>query len=74
MEISGFGKILVFVGVALIAVGLLFTFAGKIPWIGKLPGDMYIKRGNFTFYFPLATSILLSGVISLILVFMGRRQ
>ena len=74
MEISGLGRILVFVGVVLIATGLLFTFADKIPWIEKLPGDIYIKRGNFTFYFPLATSILLSIVISLILVFMGRRQ
>jgi len=71
-EISGFGKLLIFIGVILIALGLLFTFAGKIPWIGKLPGDIYIKRGDFHFYFPLATSILLSAILSLIFIFIGR--
>jgi len=73
-EISGFGKILIFLGAILIVLGLLFTFAGKIPWIGRLPGDIYIKKGNFTFYFPLATSILLSIVLSLIFILIGRRR
>ncbi|WP_279384257.1 DUF2905 domain-containing protein [Geotalea toluenoxydans] len=43
------------------------SFAGKIPWLGRLPGDIYIKRENFSFYFPLATSILVSLLLSLIL-------
>jgi len=73
-EISGFGKLLIFIGVILIALGLLFTFAGKIPWIGKLPGDIYIKKGNFHFYFPLVTSILLSVILSLIFIFIGRNR
>lgn len=74
IAITGFGKILIFFGVILIIVGILFAFAGKIPWVGKLPGDIYIKRGNFTFYFPLATSILLSILLSLFLFFIGRRR
>jgi len=49
------------------AAGVVITFAGKIPWLGKLPGDIYIKRENFSIYIPLATSILLSVIISLIL-------
>ena len=71
--ISSFGKILVLFGVILILTGVVFIFANRIPWIGRLPGDICIKRGNFTFYFPLATSILLSIILSLILLLMGRR-
>lgn len=63
----GFGKILIISGLLIALVGVLFTFAGKIPWIGRLPGDIFIKRENFTFYFPLATSILLSALLSFIL-------
>ncbi len=66
-EFQQFGKILIFAGVIIAAVGLLFLFGDKLPFIGKLPGDIYIKKKNFTFYFPLATSILLSLIISLIL-------
>lgn len=73
-DISGFGKILIFLGATLIIVGFLFTFASKIPLIGRLPGDIYIKKGNFTFYFPLVTSILISVVLSLILLLIGRRR
>lgn len=63
-----------FLGMVLIAMGLVLVFAGKIPWIGRLPGDIYIKKGNFSFYFPLATCILLSIGLSLILFFIGRRR
>ena len=74
MEISGLGKILIGLGLVLVVIGVLFTLQGKVPWIGRLPGDIYIKKENFTFYFPLATSVLLSIVLSLILIFIGRRQ
>jgi len=74
IEISGFGKILIFIGIILIIAGILFMFGAKIPWFGKLPGDIYIKKENFTFYFPLATSILLSIILSLILLFIGKRR
>lgn len=67
-----FGKSLIILGLIIAAVGVLFTLAGKIPWIGRLPGDIYVKKENFTFYFPLATSIIISLVLSLILWFFRR--
>ncbi len=74
-DLSGFGKLLMVLGGALALAGLLLTVAGKIlgpgegvgfGWLGRLPGDMYIKRDNFTFYFPLTTGILISVVVSLL--------
>ena len=64
---SDMGKWLIFFGLAITAAGIIITFAGKIPWLGKLPGDIYIKREDFSFYFPFATCILLSAVLSFIL-------
>jgi hypothetical protein len=60
------GKSLIIFGVILIAVGLFLTFFNKIPFLGKLPGDIYIQKKNFSFYFPLMTSLLISVVLSLI--------
>jgi hypothetical protein len=60
------GKLLIILGLTLAAAGLLLTFAGRIPLIGKLPGDLRIERENFTFYFPLGTCLLLSLLLSLI--------
>lgn len=54
-------------------LGAIIWLGGKAPGIGKLPGDIIIKRGNFTFYFPLATSILLSVILSVILALFRRR-
>jgi len=65
--LPGLGRILIFVGLAIVVLGLLLTFSGKIPLIGRLPGDVVFRRGNFTFYFPLATSILLSILLTVIL-------
>ncbi|MGA2774541.1 MAG: DUF2905 domain-containing protein [Candidatus Omnitrophota bacterium] len=67
------GKILILFGIILIGVGLLLTFYNKIPLIGKLPGDILIQKKNFTFYFPLATSILLSIILSLIFWIFNRK-
>jgi len=61
-----FGKILILFGILLVILGTIFSFFGKIPYLGKLPGDIYIKKENFTFYFPLGTCILISIVLSLI--------
>ena len=58
------GKLLILLGVVLIAVGALLTLAGKIPWLGKLPGDIYYKSDHMTFYFPLATCVVISVVLS----------
>ncbi len=63
----GLGKSLIVFGLIIAVLGVVLTFAGKIPWLGRLPGDIYVKRDNFTFYFPLATSILVSVILSLIL-------
>lgn len=61
------GKILVVAGVALAGVGLLLMFADRIPFLGKLPGDIHIKRENFELYIPITTAILLSVLVSLVL-------
>ncbi len=63
---TALGKALIILGTIIVLLGILIVFAGKIPWLGHLPGDIYIKRDNFTFYFPLATSIILSIIISLL--------
>jgi hypothetical protein len=60
------GKFLIIVGSILILLGVLLTYAHKLPFLGKLPGDISIEKGNFKIYFPIATSILLSILISLI--------
>ncbi|MGE5894587.1 MAG: DUF2905 domain-containing protein [bacterium] len=67
------GKILFITGLFIAGIGALLMLSGKISWIGKLPGDIVIQKKHFTFYFPLATSILLSLLISLILYLVGRR-
>ena len=72
-EPGGLGRSLIFIGLVLIAVGGFILLAGNIPWLGKLPGDIFVKRERFTFYFPLATSILISLVLSLILWIIRRR-
>ena len=51
----------------------MLLLVGRVPWLGRLSGDIHYQRGNFTFYFPLATSLLLSVVLTLILYFLGRR-
>jgi len=61
------GKTLIVIGIVVAVVGGILVFAGKVPWLGRLPGDITIKKENFTFYFPLATSILLSLLLSFIL-------
>jgi hypothetical protein len=64
--LPSFGKILIFLGLGIVVLGLLLTFAGRIPFLGRLPGDIVYRKGNFTFYFPLATSILLSSILTLL--------
>jgi len=63
---ASIGKILLVSGLLLAGAGILFLLADRIGWIGKLPGDIIIKRENVTFYFPLATCILISIVLSLL--------
>ena len=73
MPPSGVGKLLIVLGGLLIIVGAAIVLVGKIPWLGRLPGDIYIERRNYTFVFPLATSILISVILSLVLYLVSRR-
>jgi membrane protein implicated in regulation of membrane protease activity len=73
MPTHSLGKLLILVGGILIIVGAVLVLSGKLPWLGKLPGDIYVERRNFTFYFPLTTSILLSVIVSAVLYFLSRR-
>ncbi|NLC70922.1 MAG: DUF2905 domain-containing protein [Desulfuromonadaceae bacterium] len=61
------GKLLIVLGLVLLGLGLLFTFVDRLPFLGKLPGDIRIEKGNFTFYLPLGTCILISLLLSLLL-------
>jgi DUF2905 family protein len=68
----GLGKSLIVIGLIVALVGVVVTLAGRLPWLGRLPGDIYIRKENFTFYFPLATSILVSLLLSFILWLLRR--
>lgn len=66
------GKVLILLGVFLLLVGVLLLLGDKIPWVGRLPGDILIKRERFTFYFPITTSILISILLTLLLSLLRR--
>ena len=61
------GKVLVVVGLGLAAVGLAVWFFGGKGWLGRVPGDIHVSKGNFQFYFPLATCLLISVVLTVVL-------
>ncbi|MCD8502925.1 MAG: DUF2905 domain-containing protein [Bacillaceae bacterium] len=65
-------KVLITVGIVLVVIGLLWQIGGKYIPIGKLPGDILLKRGNATFYFPIVSSIVVSIVLSLILFLINK--
>jgi uncharacterized protein HemY len=69
---TGFGRSLIYIGIVLVILALLFSLGGKIPWLGHLPGDIYIQRGRFTFYFPVTTCLLISIIMTLIFYFFRR--
>lgn len=70
---EGLGKLLIIFGVVLVLLGGLLLVVGKVPFIGRLPGDIYIQKDNFTFYFPLASSLLISILLTLLLSLFSRR-
>jgi len=61
------GKMLLILGGVIFVIGLIMTFAGKIPYVGRLPGDIAIRRQGFSCYFPIVTSIVLSILLTIIL-------
>ena len=67
------GKLLVLFGVVLVALGGVLLLAGKIPFLGRLPGDIVIRREHWSFYFPITTSILISILLTLLFSLFGRR-
>ena len=66
----GFGLLLVVIGVVLLVAG---SAGGRVPFLGRLPGDIYVQRGNWSFYFPLTTSIVISVLLTLLFAFLSRR-
>jgi DUF2905 family protein len=66
----GFGALMVCLGLILLVAGNL---SGKVPWLGRLPGDVYIQRGNWSFYFPVVTCLVISIVLTLLFTLFGRR-
>ena len=63
---AALGRVLIVLGIIIIAVGLIFLFVPRIPHIGRLPGDIYVKKDSFTFSFPLTTCIIVSLLLTLI--------
>jgi membrane protein implicated in regulation of membrane protease activity len=60
------GKMLMLLGAVVFAVGAAFALAGKLPWLGRLPGDIAVERGPVTFYFPIVTCVIVSVVLTLL--------
>jgi hypothetical protein len=78
VEWTAIGKVLIGLGLAIVVIGVLLVAGDRIPglggavsWLGKLPGDLSYKRDNVSFYFPIATSIVLSIVLSLVFYILG---
>ena len=67
------GKTLIVLGLVIAVAGLLLVLVGRVPWLGRLPGDIHIQRGNWSFYVPLATSIVVSVLLTLLFWLFGRR-
>jgi len=67
------GRFLIVLGAAAVLIGVLLVLAPRIPWLGRLPGDVLIRRGTFTFYFPLVTCLVVSIILTLILNLFWRR-
>jgi Zn-dependent protease with chaperone function len=70
---SGLGRYLIIAGIILLLAGAVFMLAGRYIPFGRLPGDIVFRKGDFTFYFPLTSCIVISVVLSLVLFFLSRR-
>jgi ABC-type enterochelin transport system permease subunit len=73
LAIESIGKSLILFGIILIVTGSVLVLFGKVPWFGRLPGDIIIKNEGFTLYFPVATMILLSIALTILFNIIGRR-
>ena len=68
------GKLLIGIGIIFVIIGVIFLWGDKIPFLGRLPGDIYVRRGHSTFYFPLSTCLIISLILTLILTIFFRRR
>jgi len=66
LTVGALGKMLILLGVLIIVIGVLLLVGEKIPWIGKLPGDIIIRKEKFSFYFPITTCIIISIILTLL--------
>jgi DUF2905 family protein len=73
LAVADLGKMMIVLGVVIALVGVILLVAGRVPWIGRLPGDVFIQRGNWSFYFPIATSLVISVLLTVVLWLIGRR-
>ena len=67
------GRSLIIIGIVIAIVGVVISLGVKIPWLGKLPGDIYIQRKGLSFYFPITTSILISVILTVIAILFNKR-
>jgi len=73
VNLDDLGKVLIGFGLLIVILGVVMLVAGRVPWLGRLPGDIYIRRGDWAFYFPLATSLVVSVLLTLIFWVLNRR-
>jgi len=71
--LSDMSRMLILIGIIIVGMGLLLSTFSKIPYLGRLPGDILIQRKNFSFYFPITTCLLLSLLLSLVFWLFGRK-
>ncbi len=71
--LSPMGKVLVVVGLIIVCIGLVIMFGNKIPLLGRLPGDIHIQKKDFSFYFPITTSIIISIILTIVFTLFSRK-
>jgi hypothetical protein len=72
-DLSAAGKFIIRAGILLVAAGIFITFVDRIPFLGRLPGDIFIRKGHLSFYFPVITCLVLSVIITILLNLFWRR-
>jgi hypothetical protein len=70
---NGLGKLLIVLGGLLIIIGTALVILDKLPWLGRLPGDIYVERPQVTFFFPITTGLLISVILSFVVYLLSRR-
>jgi membrane protein implicated in regulation of membrane protease activity len=72
-DVNSLGKALIVFGIVLVLAGVILTAGARLPWFGRLPGDIFVQKKNFSFYFPITTSILISVILSILFFLLKRR-